>query len=77
MKLSLKQKALLTTAGILVLVVLGASTVAFILANFSSDQIGNLLGSIAMAWFIYILYSVVLSRLEYQESLKKITEKKD
>lgn len=72
MKLSLKQKALLMTAGILSSIVIGSLVVTFILANVSAQTIINafVLGcAVVLVWSIY---GIVLSRLKYQEKLKEL-----
>jgi fatty acid desaturase len=77
MQLSLKQKALAQTLGLFALAIVGAVAVAFIIANFSAIVLFNALGVGLFAWFGYLFYSITLSRLEYNETLKKMTEKKD
>lgn len=77
MQLSLKQKALAQTLGLFALSIVGAVAVAFIIANFSAIVLFNALGVGLFAWFGYLFYSITLSRLEYNETLKKMTEKKD
>jgi hypothetical protein len=75
MKLSLKQKALLQTVGLFVLSLAGAAIVAFIIANFSAIVLFNALGLGLFAWFGYLFYSITLSRLEHQETLKELNKK--
>ena len=75
MKLSLKQKALLQTFGLIGCAVLGALTVQFILATVSYQTIVNALGVGFVAFFVWMFYSITLSRLEHQEKLKEIREK--
>lgn len=77
MKISLKQKALLQTLGLFALSVAGAVVVAFIISNVSTIVIFNALGLGLFTWFGYLFYSITLSRLEHQEALKEMTEKKD
>lgn len=74
MKLSLKQKALLMTIGILSSIVIGSLVVTFIIANVSAQTIINafILGSLSL--LIWAIYGIVLSRLEYQEKLKELNE---
>lgn len=74
MKLSLKQKALLQAVGILVAVIAGSvlGTVAIQLIPASAYPYIALAG--LMIVFLSLLYNVVLSRLEYQETLKKLNE---
>ena len=77
MKLSLKQKALLMTVGILSSIVIGSLVVTFILVNVSAQTITNafLLGCFVMLF--WAMYGIVLGRLSYNEKLKEMTEKKD
>ncbi len=76
MKLSLKQKALAQTLGMFVLAIVGAVIVAFIVANVSTTVLINALGVGLFCYFAYLFYSITLSRLEYDEKLKEMTEKK-
>ena len=75
MKLSLKQKALLTTLGLLISMFLGAGIVVLIFENFSAQVIGNALGAGFLAWVVYLLYCITLNRLEYEESVKNLSKK--
>lgn len=77
MKLSLKQKALLQTLGLFALSIAGAVVVAFIISNVSTIVLVNALGLGLFTWFGYLFYSITLSRLESEESWKKINEKFD
>ena len=77
MQLSLKQKALAQTLGLFGLAIVVAIIVTFIVANVSTVVIFNVLGVGAFAWFGYLFYSITLSRLEHQETLKKLNEKID
>lgn len=75
--MSLKQKALLQTLGMIALVIVASYSVAFILANVSAATIADAFGIGALIFLAYVFYNVTLSRLEYNETLKKMTEKKD
>ena len=75
--MSLKQKALLQTLGMFALVIVVSYAVAFILANVSAATIANAFGVGAIVFLAYMFYNLTLSRLEYNETLKKMTEKKD
>ena len=77
MKLSLKQKALVQTIVLFAIAIVSGWVVAFILANVSTQVILNALAVGFIAWFGYLFYSLTLSRLEHQEALKEMTEKKD
>lgn len=75
MQLSLKQKALLQTLGVFALAIAASVAVAFIISNFSAIVLFNALGVAAFTWFGYLFYSVTLSRLEHQETLKQLNKK--
>jgi hypothetical protein len=73
--MTLKQRAALQTAAIIGAAVAGALIVNLILENLTRDQIINGLAIGSIVLLIYSMYGVVLSRLEYNEKLKEITEK--
>lgn len=75
MKLSIKQKALLVTFGLLGSMILGSGLVVLILQNVSTQFIGNALGAGFLAWVVYLLYCITLNRLEYEESVKNLSKK--
>lgn len=74
MKLSIKQKALLQTIGLLSLTVGVSLLVSFILTYVSTPVILNIMGVALIAWFVYMFYLIALSRLEHQETWKKANE---
>ncbi len=72
--MTLKQRAVVQTAGILAVIV-GASVALTALLNYlTAGQIINGLAFASIALLIYSMYGVVLSRLEYNEKLKEITK---
>jgi hypothetical protein len=72
--MTLKQRAVVQTAGILAVIV-GASVALTALLNYlTAGQIINGLAFASIALLIYSMYGVVLSRLEYDEKLKEITK---
>lgn len=75
MNLSIKQKALIQTIGLFSLAIVVASIVSFILMYVSTTVLLNAIGVGLFVWFGYLFYSVTLSRLEHQETLKKLNEK--
>lgn len=75
MTLSIKQKAMLITAGIFAGVIAGSFTIAFITANVSAETLGLVAGGGLCAWFVYIFYSITLNRLEYEQKIQEITHK--
>ena len=77
MILSLKLKALAITVGTLTAIVVGSLVMTFILANVSTQTLINALGVGFVAFFIWTFYSIILSRLEYQETLKNLKKTVD
>jgi uncharacterized membrane protein YfcA len=75
MTLSIKQKAMLITAGIIAGVIAGSYAVTFILANVPAHIIANVCGGAFVAWFIYLFYAITLNRLEYEQKINEITRK--
>ena len=75
MKLSLKQKALLITLAVLVGTIAGSFALAFILVNVTAETIGNVFMGGVLGFFVYLFYSIILNRLEYQESMKELNKK--
>jgi threonine/homoserine/homoserine lactone efflux protein len=75
MKLSLKQKALTQTLGMFVLAIVAGAIVSFILMTVSTKLLINLVGGACLVWFAYLFYSITLSRLEHQETLKELNKK--
>jgi hypothetical protein len=74
--MTLKQRAILQTAGILAVIV-GASLAVTALLNYlTAGQIINGLAVASIALLIYSMYGVVLSRLEYDEKLKDLVDKR-
>lgn len=76
MILSIKQKAAVITAGILASIVIASYALAFIMANVDAQTIGYALGLGFTAWFVYIFYAITLNRLEYEEKVQEIVDRK-
>jgi hypothetical protein len=74
MTLSIKQKAMLITAGIIASVIAGSLAISFIIVNVSAETLGFVGGGAMCAWFVYIFYAITLNRLEYEKTLKKMQE---
>ncbi len=74
MKMTLKQRAILQTAGILAVILASSTIVAYGLQTLSAEQIINGFAMLSIAALVYAVYGVVLSRLEYTETLKKIVD---
>jgi hypothetical protein len=72
--MTLKQRAILQTAGIVTAVVTSSVIVSLILEQLTADQIVNGFALLSMAALVYAIYGVVLSRLEYAATLNKLNE---
>lgn len=72
--MTLKQRAALQTAGILAAILASSTIVAFGLKYMTTEQIINGFAILSIAAMVYAVYGVVLSRLEYRETLQKIVD---
>jgi hypothetical protein len=70
--MTVKQRAILQTAGIVAGILVSSIGVTLILEQLTRDQILFTLGAGSIALLVYSMYGVVLSRLEYEETLKKL-----
>lgn len=75
MKLSLKQKALLQTVGFLLTAIVAAGIVNLILEYVPTHIIFNGMMAGVFGWIMYLIYSIVLLRLESEEAVKQRSEK--
>ena len=73
--MTIKQRAILQTLGIIAAIVGGSLIMNLILAELTREQIGYVFGGLSIALLIYSMYGVVLSRLEYTEHLNKMVDK--
>jgi hypothetical protein len=73
--MTVKQRAILQTAGIIAAIVVGSVGTTLILEQLTREQIVFALGGGSIALLIYSMYGVILSRLEYEETLKKLVDK--
>lgn len=73
--MTVKQRAILQTAGIVAGILVSSIGVTLILEQLTRDQILFTLGAGSIALLIYSMYGVVLSRLEYEDTLKKMVDK--
>jgi hypothetical protein len=73
--MTVKQRAILQTAGIIASIVIGSVGMTLILEQLTREQIVFALGAGSIALLVYSMYGVILSRLEYQETLKKMVDK--
>jgi Na+-transporting methylmalonyl-CoA/oxaloacetate decarboxylase beta subunit len=74
--MTVKQRAILQTAGIVAGILVSSIGVTLILEQLTRDQILFTLGAGSIALLIYSMYGVVLSRLEYEETLNKLNNLK-
>ena len=70
--MTVKQRAILQTAGIVAGILVSSIGVTLILEQLTRDQILFTLGAGSIALLVYSMYGVVLSRLEYEETVKKL-----
>jgi len=74
MQLSLKQKALLQTLVVFVLAIASVAAATFITMYLSPKVLGYTLGIGLFGYIVYIFYSITLSRLRHQETLKEFNK---
>ena len=74
MQLSLKQKALLQTLVVFVLAIATAAVVTFITMYLGPQVLSYTLGIGLFGYTVYIFYSITLSRLRHQETLKEFNK---
>ena len=74
--MTVKQKAIIQTIGILAAILGGSVAITFILQNLTAEQITTGFGVLSIALLVYSMYGVILSRLQYEETLKKLVDKK-
>jgi hypothetical protein len=74
--MTVKQRALLQTAGIVAGILVSSIGVTLILEQLTREQIVFALGAGSIALLVYSMYGVVLSRLEYEETVKKMVDSK-
>jgi uncharacterized membrane protein YccC len=72
--MTVKQRAILQTAGIVAGILVSSIGVTLILEQLTRDQILFTLGAGSIALLIYSMYGVVLSRLEYNETVKRLVD---
>ena len=72
--MTLKQRAILQTAGILAVIVGGSVSISLVLQMLTPDQIITGFAVLSIAALIYSMYGVVLSRLEYNETVKRLVD---
>jgi zinc transporter ZupT len=73
--MSLKQKALLQLVALIAAGIVGAEIVYFITQYVSKETILDAIQYGCIGVMLYACYSLILSRLEYQETLKNLNKK--
>jgi hypothetical protein len=73
--MTVKQRALLQTLGIIGFILVVSVTTSLILNQFTAQEIILGMSIASILFLIYSMYGVILSRLEYQETLKKMVDK--
>ena len=72
--MTVKQRAIVQTAGIVAGILVSSIGVTLILEQLTRDQILFTLGAGSIALLVYSMYGVVLSRLEYDETVKRLVD---
>jgi hypothetical protein len=72
--MTVKQRAILQTAGIVAGILVSSIGVTLILEQLTREQILFTLGAGSLALLVYSMYGVVLSRLEYEETAKRLVD---
>lgn len=70
MTLTLKQKAMLHTAGIIIAAIVASTAIHIVLDYLTKDQIFGLFMITLFGFFVHLMYSIVLNRLETEELTK-------
>ena len=73
--MTLKQRAIIQTAGILAVILAGSVSISLVLNMLTPEQVLNGFAILSIALLVYSMYGVVLSRLEYDETVKRLVDK--
>jgi hypothetical protein len=73
--MNLKLKAALYTAGLIATIVGASIVVSYIASLMTAAQGMYLLGVLCISGMVYTMYGIMLARMEYNESLKRMNEK--
>jgi hypothetical protein len=73
--MNLKLKAALYTAGLIATIVGASIVVSYIASLMTAAQGMYLLGVLCISGMVYSMYGIMLARMEYNESLKRMAEK--
>lgn len=72
--MTLKQRAIVQTAGIVAAIVSSSVAITLVLEQLTSQQIISGFALLSMAALVYAIYGVVLSRLEYDATVKQLVD---
>ena len=72
--MNLKIKALVHTVCLIVGTIAVSLGVTYIGSLLTRDQVGWILASAVVGLFIYLVYGIMLSRLEYQATVEKLNQ---
>ena len=73
---NLKVKALALMAGWMGAVLAGVAVVQLLIRQFGSEVITNMVVSGFVLWLLYMVYTVILARLEYDAKVDELNSKK-
>ena len=73
--MTLKQRAVVQTAAIVAAIISGSVAISLILEQLTREQVVNGFAILSIALLIYSMYGVVLSRLEYNDTVKRLVDK--
>jgi hypothetical protein len=73
--MTLKQRALIQTAVIIAAITAGSVAISVILQLLTAQQVVTGFAILSIALLIYSMYGVVLSRLEYNDTVNRLVDK--
>jgi hypothetical protein len=73
--MTVKQRALLQTLAVILFTITVSLITSVILNQFTAQEIITGLSIASILFLIYSMYGVILSRLEYKETLNKLVDK--
>jgi hypothetical protein len=73
--MNIKIKAALQTAGVLAVICTVSVGLQLLLAGLTADEISKILSVGSIAFLVYCIYQLVLSRLEYSQKVDEIAKK--
>jgi hypothetical protein len=73
--MTLKQRALIQTAVIIAAITSGSVAISVILQLLTAQQVVTGFAILSIALLIYSMYGVVLSRLEYNDTVNRLVDK--